>query len=115
VASADARGRFGASTELAPNGALGDIALGAGGATLLVHSVFPSPFGATGDAQVLSSTRPEGVSVFEAPETVAGPEPVSGDGPRASFSPRDGTAVAVWPTHATPSRPAAMRLATRTP
>jgi hypothetical protein len=96
VATSDAIGRFSASTELDSAGAVGDLALNAGGSTLLTWTRFQGHYPDEQATQVLAALRPAGTPAFGAPETVATDDHVGVDGPRAAFDPRNDRPAVVW-------------------
>jgi hypothetical protein len=91
VASAGPRGRFGGQRELAPSGAVGDVAIGADGAAIVVWSQLA---GEQTPLNVLAALRPAGASEFGAPEAASPQERASH--PAAAFDPRTGQPVVVW-------------------
>jgi hypothetical protein len=91
VATARARGRFGAQRELAPSGAVGDVAFGADGAVIVVWSqLVPEEQ----ERDVIAAVRPAGASRFGAPEAVSPSEHASM--PVAAFDPRTGQPLVAW-------------------
>jgi hypothetical protein len=98
VATTDRGGRFGASTQLTPSGAVGDLAVSATGATLITWTGFEGGFGDERDTQALAALRPAEGTTFGPPELVGPPEPVAPQTPRAAFDPRTDTPVVVWST-----------------
>jgi hypothetical protein len=91
VATAGLRGRFGAQRELAPSGAVGDVAVGADGATIVVWSqLVPEEE----ERDVIAAVRPRGASAFAAPEAVSPSEHAAM--PVAAFDPRTGRPVVAW-------------------
>jgi hypothetical protein len=91
VATAGPLGRFGAQSELAPSGAVGDVAIGAGGAAIVVWSQVA---GEEEPLDVIAAVRPAGASAFATPEPVSPRE--SASYPAAAFDPRSGQPVVVW-------------------
>jgi hypothetical protein len=91
VATAGPRGRFGAQRELAPSGAVGDVAVGAGGAAIVVWSQLVPEDEAR---DVVAVVRAAGASAFGAPEAVSPSEHAVT--PVAAFDPRSGRPVAAW-------------------
>jgi hypothetical protein len=118
VATTNGGGRFGASTQLAPSGAVGDVAVSATGATLVTWTSFEGVFGGDHDTRVMAAVRSGESTAFGPPEAVGPPMPIAPQTPRAAFVPRTDTAVVVWST-SPPSLPptapqAVIQLATRT-
>jgi hypothetical protein len=91
VATAGPLGRFGAQSELAPSGAVGDVAIGAGGAAIVVWSQVA---GEEEPLDSIAAVRPAGASAFATPEPVSPRE--SASYPAAAFDPRSGQPVVVW-------------------
>ena len=91
VATAGSRGRFGAQRELAPSGAVGDVAIGADGAAIVVWSQLE---GEQEPVQAIAALRPAGASDFGPPEAASPSERASY--PAAAFDPRTGQPVVVW-------------------
>jgi hypothetical protein len=108
VASAGPRGRFGAQRELAPSGAVGDIAIGAGGAAIVVWSQVA---GEEEPLDVIAALQPAGANAFGSPEAVSPPERASY--PAAAFDPRSGQPVVVWAATPAGSQGQVLRMARR--
>jgi hypothetical protein len=108
VASAGPRGRFGAQRELAPSGAVGDVAIGAGGAAIVVWSQLA---GEQEPLDVIAALRPAGASDFGASEAVSPRERASY--PAAALDPRTGQPVVVWAGTPAGSEGQALRMARR--
>jgi hypothetical protein len=108
VASAGPRGRFGAQRELAPSGAVGDVAIGAGGAAIVVWSQLA---GEQEPLDVIAALRPPGASEFGAPEAASPQERASY--PAAAFDPRTGQPVVVWAATPAGNDGQALRMAQR--
>jgi hypothetical protein len=91
VATAWPRGRFGAQRELAPSGAVGDVAVGADGAAIVLWSqLVPEDQ----PRDVVAAVRPAGASDFGAPEAISPSEHAVT--PVAAFDPRTGRPMAAW-------------------
>jgi hypothetical protein len=108
VASAGPRGHFGAQRELAPSGAVGDVAIGARGAAIVVWSQVA---GEEEPLDVIAALRPAGASAFGPPEAVSPSERASY--PAAAFDPRSGQPVVVWAGTPAGSPGEALRMARR--
>jgi hypothetical protein len=108
VASASPRGRFGAQRELAPSGAVGDVAIGAGGAAIVVWSQVA---GEEEPLDVIAALRPAGASDFGTPEAVSPRERASY--PAAAFDPKSGQPVVVWSATPAGSQGQVLRVARR--
>jgi hypothetical protein len=108
VASAGPRGHFGAQRELAPSGAVGDVAIGARGAGIVVWSQVA---GEEEPLDVIAALRPAGASAFGPPEAVSPSERASY--PAAAFDPRSGQPVVVWAGTPAGSPGEALRMARR--
>jgi hypothetical protein len=108
LATAGPRGRFGLQRELAPSGAVGDVAVGAGGAVLVVWSQLAPE---EEPVDVIAALRPAGASRFGAPEAVSPSE--RAHDPAAAFDPRTGHFVVAWAATATGSQGEALRVAER--
>jgi hypothetical protein len=108
VASAGPRGHFGAQRELAPSGAVGDVAIGADGAAIVVWSQLA---GEQEPLDVIAALRPAGASAFGSPEAVSPRERASH--PAAAFDPRSGQPVVVWAGTPAGSQGQVLRMARR--
>jgi hypothetical protein len=91
VATAGAGGRFGAQRELAPSGAVGDVAIGADGAAIVVWSQLE---GEQEPVDAIAALRAAGATDFGPPEAASPRERASY--PAAAFDPRTGQPVVVW-------------------
>jgi hypothetical protein len=118
TATSDGAGRFGRATELAPSGAVGDVAVRADGAAIVAWAQGLL----TGDAiltnQAFAAARPAGATAFAAPEAIADPDVASP--PTVAFNPVTGSPTIAWvarPNGVDPSmgidRTALLRFATR--
>ena len=96
VATAGPRSRFAAAQTLAAGGAVGDVAIDARGAALVVWATPTTPSLAPLrlSGQVFASLRPRGAAAFGAPEAVGPAE--RADLPRVAFDPATGGAAVVW-------------------
>jgi hypothetical protein len=91
VATAGPRGRFGPQRELAPSGAVGDVAVGRGGAAIVVWSrLFPEEE----ERDVTAAVRPAGAPDFGAPEAVSPSERTTTA--VAAFDPRTEQPAVAW-------------------
>jgi hypothetical protein len=108
VASAGPRGRFGLQRELAPSGAVGEVAVGAGGAALVVWSQLAPE---EEPVDVIAALRPGGASAFGAPEAVSPSE--RAHDPSVAFDPRTGHAVVAWAATPAGSQGEVLRVAER--
>jgi hypothetical protein len=88
-------GRFGPSSTLAPDGAVGSLAAARDGRLLLTWSTTPdyATPGVVPRTQAMAALRPPGAASFGTPEPLADPDVASP--PLAAFLP-DGRAVAIW-------------------
>jgi hypothetical protein len=94
VATASPTGRFGATAQLAPNGAALGIATARDGTTTALWGSLTDPEAETLD-RIFASRRPAGTSHFAAPEVVSPPEPATHYGSIA-LDPRSGRPSALW-------------------
>jgi hypothetical protein len=108
MASAGPRGRFGAQRELAPSGAVGDAAIGADGAAIVVWSQVA---GEEEPLEVIAALRPAGASDFGTPESASPRERASY--PAVAFDPRSGQPVVVWSATPAGSQGQVLRMARR--
>jgi hypothetical protein len=93
-ATSDNAGRFGQATELAPSGAVGDVAVRADGAAIVTwaqgmiagDSVLPN--------QAFAAVRPAGATSFAPTEAIADPDIASP--PTVAFDPSSGRPTVAW-------------------
>jgi hypothetical protein len=91
VATAGPRGRFGPQRELAPSGAVGDVAVGAGGAAIVLWSqLVPEDE----PRDVVAAVRASGAGDFGLPEAISPSEHAVT--PVAAFDPHTGRPMAAW-------------------
>jgi hypothetical protein len=91
IATAGPRSRFGPPRELAATGAVGDAAIGPGGAAIVVWSrLFPEEE----ERDLMAAVRPAGARDFGAPEPVSPSERATT--PVAAFNPRTGRPTVAW-------------------
>src|SRR5436190_19850014 len=93
ASTSDGAGRFGVPQEVAPNGALGDLALARDGRALLTWARVAGGSYQITD-QVFAALRPAGATAFGPPEAVAPPDVASE--PHAAFDPVTGRPTVVW-------------------
>jgi hypothetical protein len=115
TATSDRQGRFARATEIAPFGAVGDVAVRADGAAIVTWA---QTAGQVLTGQASAAVRPAGAQSFGAPEAIAEPDVASP--PTAAFNPVTGSPIAAWaarPTGVDTSmgigRTAILRFATR--
>ena len=112
VATTGPRTRFRPAGQVAPNGAVGDVAVSGDGTAVLVWDPF-TEFGPEG-GQVQAALRPPGAPAFGSAENVSAPEPTELSHGGAAFDPATGRAAVVWSRLAEPG-PGAVWLSVRTP
>lgn len=94
VATAGPTGRFGATAQLAPNGAARGVVTARDGTTTVLWGSLTDPEAETLD-QIFASRRPAGARHFAAPEAVSPPEPAVNNAAIA-LDPRSGRPAALW-------------------
>ncbi len=93
VATSTTGGTFGSATDLAPFGAVQDVAVSAGGTVLVVWGLITLDDPQTAE-QIVAGMLPGGTTAFGAPETVSELDrPSTAD---AAFDPVTGQATIVW-------------------
>jgi len=94
VATAGPAQGFGPMQTLAPNAAVGDVAMDARSATVVVWATLAIPGVSQVTQQVFASLRGAGAAAFAAPEAVGPAE--RAELPRAAFEPLSGRPAVVW-------------------
>jgi len=94
VATAGPRGRFGATTQLAPNGAARGVVTARDGTTTVLWGPLTDPEGEVLDG-IVASRRPAGASLFAAPEAVTQGETAVNNAAIA-LDPQSGRPTALW-------------------
>ena len=113
VAAAGPRTRFGPTVQAAPDGAVGDLAVGGDGSALLLWNVVTEIGVAGGPIQ--AALRPPGAPAFGNSETVVAPGPAQLSLGRAAFDPATGRPAVVWARHAEPGAVPPLWLSSRAP
>lgn len=112
VATAGPSTRFRPAGQVAPDGAVGDVAVSGDGTALLVWNPF-TEFGPEG-GQVQAALRPPGALAFGSAENVTAPEPTQLSLGGAAFDPATGRPAVVWGRPAEPGPGPPVRLSVRT-
>jgi hypothetical protein len=94
AATAGSSLRFGAAQTLAANAAVGDVAIDAHGAAIVVWATLSIPGVNQITSQVFASMRAAGTAAFAAPEAVGPAE--RAELPRVAFDPVSGRPAVVW-------------------
>jgi hypothetical protein len=92
AAAAKHGGRFEHAQQLAPAGAVGDVAVRADGAAVVVWSKLAGP---QQPIQIFGSVRPAGTPAFGSPEAIGSPD-VAISPPLVAFDPASGRPTAAW-------------------
>jgi hypothetical protein len=94
VATTSPPGSFGATTQLAPNGAASGVVTARDGTTTVLWGLLTDPDGEIAD-RILASRRPSGASLFAAPETVS-QRKTGANRAAIALNPQTGRPAALW-------------------